>query len=378
MSVRPKEVTTNGETVKWWIADYTDGADQRHQRRFPTKKEAAAFHDQVKTVIRSGQHVALPQGLTVAGAADKWLAKVAADGRERATLKTYREHVAHIAPRIGTLKLSKLSKGHVEAFRDGLITGDKAISRYLARRVLRSFKSILKNAGVAHFGDGIRIADSNRHEAKVGDQGEIPTRAEVNRIISAAKRGKLRTLIMLAVATGLRASELRGLRWSDVDFSECEIKVRQRADRYDELGPLKTKGSRRDVPIGPEVVHALKEWKLACPKGALNLAFPNGEAGIWNYSNMLRDFEAAQVKAGVVDEDGKPKFGWHALRHFFASWCINPKSREGRELPAKLVQTLMGHSSIMMTLDIYGHMFPKETDQTELAESTRALFTTAT
>lgn len=376
MSVRSKEVATNGETVKWWIADYTDGAGQRHQRRFKTKREAAAYHDQTKTAIRAGQHVALPQSLTVAGAADKWLAKIAANGRERATLKTYREHVAHITPRIGTLKLAKMSKGHVEAFRNGLITGDKALSRYLARRVLRSFKSILKNAGLGHLRDGIRIAENERHEGKIGDQGEIPTRGEVNRMISAAKPGKLRTLIMVAVATGLRASELRGLRWSDIDLSECEIKVRQRADRFDQLGPLKTKGSRRDVPVGPEVVHALKEWKLACPKGAPNLAFPNGEAGIWNYSNMLRDFEAVQIKAGVVDEDGKPKFGWHALRHFFASWCINPKSRDGRELPAKLVQTLMGHSSIMMTLDIYGHMFPKETDQKELAESTKALFAT--
>jgi integrase len=54
---------------------------------------------------------------------------------------------------------------------------------------------------------------------------------------------------------------------------------------------------------------------------------------------------------------GAPKYGPHSLRHYFASWCINRKSDGGRELPAKNVQELLGHSSIMMTLDLYGHLF---------------------
>jgi integrase len=63
----------------------------------------------------------------------------------------------------------------------------------------------------------------------------------------------------------------------------------------------------------------------------------------------------------------------HAFRHFFASWCINPKERGGRELPAKVVQHLLGHSSIVMTLDIYGHMFREGGDRAELAEAARLL-----
>jgi hypothetical protein len=52
-----------------------------------------------------------------------------------------------------------------------------------------------------------------------------------------------------------------------------------------------------------------------------------------------------------------------AFRHFFASWCINPKERGGRELPPKVVQDLLGHSTISMTLDIYGHWFPSKGDR---------------
>src|SRR5262249_10339463 len=89
MSVRKKIVVTNGEPVTWWLADYSDGAGKRHQRRFPTKKEALQHHDKTKTAIRAGQHVSLPSDLTMAGAADKWLAKIAADDRERSTLRQY-------------------------------------------------------------------------------------------------------------------------------------------------------------------------------------------------------------------------------------------------------------------------------------------------
>lgn len=374
MSVRKKVVQSKGESTTWWIADYFDGGGHRHQRRFKTKKEADAHHDEIKTAIRARTHVALPRDLTIAGAADKWLKKVDADARERATLKTYREHVAHILPRIGSHKLAKMTKGHVEHFRDGLLSGDRAVSRDMAAKLLRSLKSILKTSEVGHLGDHVRVEIAKRTKQRLEPGRDIPMLPEVGRIVKAANPGRLRTLIMTAASTGLRASELRGLRWSDVDLRNGEVHVRQRADRFNEIGAPKSDGSRRTVPIGPEVVHSLKEWKLACPKSALDLVFPTGAGTIENHSNVLRSVEAVQMTAGVVDKEGKPKYGMHSFPHFFASWCINRRADGGRELPAKLVQTYLGHSSISMTLDIYGHLFPMSTDRTELAASEKALF----
>jgi integrase len=77
--------------------------------------------------------------------------------------------------------------------------------------------------------------------------------------------------------------------------------------------------------------------------------------------------------ARILDKDGKPKYAPHAFRHFFASWCINPKARGGRELPPKQVQYLLGHSTISMTFDIYGHMFPSESNRDELTAAVRQL-----
>jgi integrase len=107
------------------------------------------------------------------------------------------------------------------------------------------------------------------------------------------------------------------------------------------IGSPKSKAGHRTVPLPPQVAQALREWKLKCPKGT-GLVFPavSGTA-VALHNNTVRAFTAAVRAAGVVDEDGEPKYsGLHALRHFFASWCINPKERGGLGLPAKVVQQL--------------------------------------
>ena len=80
-----------------------------------------------------------------------------------------------------------------------------------------------------------------------------------------------------------------------------------------------------------------------------------------------------QVAAGVT-KDGEAKYtGLHALRHFYASWCINRRSDGGLELPPKVVQERLGHSSIVMRMDVYGHLFPRGDDGAELAAAEMAL-----
>lgn len=74
----------------------------------------------------------------------------------------------------------------------------------------------------------------------------------------------------------------------------------------------------------------------------------------------------------VTDDAGKPLVearysGLHALRHWYASWCINRKVEGGLELPPKVVQYRLGHASITLTLDVYGHLFPSEDDGAEMA-----------
>jgi integrase len=81
----------------------------------------------------------------------------------------------------------------------------------------------------------------------------------------------------------------------------------------------------------------------------------------------------AEIAAGIVDAEGEPKYGMHALRHFYASWCINRVEDGGLGLPAKNVQERLGHSKISMTLDTYGHLFKGGDDRKALDDGVTAL-----
>ena len=202
----------------------------------------------------------------------------------------------------------------------------------------------------------------------------IPSPEEIRAVVANLK-GRWRPLVLTAIFTGLRASELRGLRWFDVDLKNAQLTVSQRADRFNTIGQPKSESGQRTLPLPPIVVNTLREWKLTCPKGERDLVFPNGAGGIENLSNILtRGLAPAMIAAGVVTKHGKAKYtGLHALRHFYASWCINRSKDGGLELPLKVVQHRLGHSSIQMTSDVYGHLFPRGDDGAELAAAQKVL-----
>ena len=373
MSIRKRAwVTVKGGQKEAWIVDYLDQDGDRHIQTFGKKKDADAYHDKVKVDVRKGEHTAPAKSETVAEAAERWINRVAAEGRERGTLAQYRQHVdLHIVPRIGDCNLAHLTAVKVEGFRDGLLVD---LSRPMARKVLTSLKSILKVAKRTHVAADVSIGRSSRSERKLEAGRDIPTPGEVKRLIDAVKDdARMRALLLTAALCGLRASELRGLRWTDVDLKGGELHVRQRADCYNTIGAPKSASSARTIPLGPEVTVALKVWKLACPKGELDLVFPTRAGNVMRHRAMLESLDPVMAAAGVVTRSGKRKYGLHAFRHFFASWCINRKADGGRELPAKVVQGLLGHSSIVMTLDKYGHLFPRGDDRAELAAATNAL-----
>lgn len=110
----------------------------------------------------------------------------------------------------------------------------------------------------------------------------------------------------------------------------------------------KSKASRRKIDLAPELIHKLKKWKLACPKGETDLIFPTEEGTPENAANLLyRRFLPALRRAGL------PRMRFHNLRHTYASLLI----AQGEH--PKYIQSQLGHSSINVTMDIYGHLMEK-------------------
>jgi integrase len=308
-----------------------------------------------------------------------------AHGLERATVKQYLEHVdGHIVPFIGSLKLSEISTQTVRKFEDRL--SGEGRSQAMIRKIIGSLGSLLADAQEQGPAARNPVRDLRRNRRRGTERNaerrqkgklrvgvDIPKPEEIKAIIANAK-GRWRPLLVTAIFTGLRASELRGVRWKDVDLNAGELHVRQRADRFNEIGKPKSAAGERVVPFGKFVANNLKEWKLTCPQSNDDLVFPNGAGKVESLANIInRGLIPTEINGGVV-VDGKAKYtGLHALRHFYASWCINRPADGGLGLPPKVVQERLGHSSITMTYDRYGHLFPRGDDAKELDEAERAL-----
>jgi integrase len=385
MSVRRRSwKTQKGEMKEAWIVDYADQHGDRHIKTFARKKDADAHHARVAVDVAAGLHTADSRSITVAEAGRLWIESGEAAKLERTTLEYYQQHIDHhIAPMIGTVKLAQLTAPAVREFEDRL-RADR--SPAMVRKALGSLGAILADAqerglvaqnvvrslrGRRRRGKDRRADRRQKGRLKVGV--DIPTPDEVRAII-AHLGGRWRPMLLTAIFTGLRASELRGLRWTDVDLKRSELHVRQRADRFGIIGRPKSEAGERTIPLLPMVVNALREWKLVCPKGELDLVFPNGRGRIESHANIVhRGLAPIQIAAGVTDRHGRAKYpGLHALRHFYASWCINRRVDGGLELPLKLVQGRLGHASIQMTADRYGHLFPRGDDGAEMAAAERA------
>jgi integrase len=388
MSIR-KRTWTNGDGSKGesWVVAYTDGAGKRRLKSFARKREADSFRDNLGGELRSGVHTPDSTSVTIAEAGRLWLQTSEAAGLERSTLEQYAAQFAlHIVPLIGAVKLSKFSAPMVRGFEDRLGL-DR--SPAMVRKVLVSLSAILADAqerGLVgqNVARGLRARRQRGKEARADRRQkgklqvgvDIPTPDEI-RAVLAAPIGRWRPVILTAIFTGLRASELRGLRWSDVDLKRGELHVRQRADKFNSIGRPKSESGERTVPLPPPVVAILREHRLACPKGPLDLVFCNSNGKVQARADIAHGWQAAQIAAGVVTKTGKAKYpGLHSLRHFYASWCINRKVDGGLDLPLKVVQTRLGHSTITMTADVYGHLFPRGDDGGELAAAASALLGT--
>ncbi len=365
-SIRKRTWESGGAEKTAWVVDYKDQEGKRVLKTFTTKRRADAFKTEMAHEILQGTHTPASASITVAQAGEEWIKQSKLDGLERSTWREYQNHLdQHIEPFLGTVKLSDLSVPAVNNYRNRLL--EQGRSQAMARKALGSLGALIATAqdngrvsrNVVREMTGRRKRGAKRHRKPAA----IPTKDEIRGVLNAAE-GCWRPLIVTAIFTGLRISELRGLCWEHVDFDNKVIHVRQRADRWNEIGTPKSEAGTRDVPIPPMVVNTLKEWKLACPKGPLDLVFPNGKGNVEHLGTIhRRGFGALQIACGIVKDDGKPKYGIHALRHAAASLFIE------QGLTPKRVQAIMGHSSIQMTFDTYGHLFPSpDDDQAAMAQ----------
>ena len=158
-----------------------------------------------------------------------------------------------------------------------------------------------------------------------------------------------RALVVTLAGSGLRIGEALGLQVSDVDFLRRTINVERQRMQSGHLGPPKSKSSRRVVPVGRVVIEELAAHLTPHPSDGPLFVDEIGEPLLYRRWQTLWGAAARQV--GV-------EFTSHDLRHFFASALISGGAS------VKQVQTVLGHSSAVITLQTYSHLCPGDDDRT--------------
>ena len=314
MSIRKRVWKSAGEDKAAWVVDYVDQSGNRRLKTFDLKKDAEAWAVTARHEIATGVH-APDAKTTVEEAVRSWIAHCIDEGLERSTVEQRKRHLKlHIAPFVGRVKLAELTTPRVNPFMDTLRDNGRSVA--MRRKILTSLSTALsfaKGRGLVaqNVALGVKVRSDDRQKAGTLKAGrDFPTKADLKLLIDHAPE-RWRPFIVTAVFTGMRASELRGLRWSDVDFENATIHVGQRADTWGKMGPPKSAAGKRDIPLTPLVVNTLRQWK-----NSGELVFTNSSGRVIHYANFHTYVWKPLLKACGLD------YEFHSFRHAAASLFI--------------------------------------------------------
>lgn len=351
---------------------------------FDTRKEALAFVESGKT--REKTPNTQSEINSVAQAANLWLnicEKEGLNGREPITpytLKNY-EYRAEFIKRYSWPKpIHELTTPDIVEFRSWLLRGE--ISRVLAGKIMASLHSIMKEMTIRgiipyNVAGGVTIRAESRYKQPV----LIPSKSEIVALLQAAdslansKNAQIartwqryRPILYLAADSGMRPQEYLAI--SNEALDQNGVRVTRAIDGSGHsLTVTKTTAGYRYIDLSPDVRDMVAHYAEhhAVPN-EFDLVFPaNNGKWMCRKNWQRRGFNVACLEAGLTtkaDKGGQavdvPKFRPYDLRHFYASLLIEKKTN------LKKIQTLMGHSNIETTLNVYGHLLEEdESDKIE-------------
>ncbi|MEV4414989.1 tyrosine-type recombinase/integrase [Catellatospora sp. NPDC049609] len=334
-----------------WI----DGKRRRKYVYATSEAEAIKKRDELRRALQLGMNLAATPR-TIAEWLGEWLAEKERDGSTKpTTIARYRQVIeGHLIPHLGRIKLDKLAPRDVQRMVAQLRDKMAAASVVKIHAVLR-----------VALADALRLDLIERNAAKAAKLPKLGrterralTPAEARKLLTKVSGDRLEAFFVLALTTGLRRGELLGLRWIDVETDEKVLFVRQTLQRVSgqlRIVSPKTHRSARPVPLARLACDALVRHREVQDRemavvGELwrdsGLVFANTLGGPMEPRNVNRRFEQARKAAGLE---------WlrlHDLRHAFATFLLH----DGQEL--RTVMDLLGHSTIRLTADTYGHVLP--------------------
>ncbi len=317
-----------------------------------TRKEV---QDKLRVLLADADKGLLPpsERLTVAQFLQRWLEGVVKPGLRSTTYRDYKNTIdRHTVPLLGHLRLTQLQPAHLQGLYASLL--DSGLSPKTVRNVHGCIHAALEqavkwNLAARNVSSIVELPRVRRHEI------QALTTEQVKVLFATAQGSRWETLLMLAIASAMRQSELLALKWSDVDLESGQIHIRRQLDRDKTFSEPKTAKGRRTVDLPASTVVALREHRtrqlqdrllMGAEWEDIDLVFCTHQGRPLGHRNVIREYTKLLQRAGI------PHVEFHALRHTGATMLllqgVNPK----------VVQERLGHSQISVTLDIYSHVVP--------------------
>lgn len=354
-------VTKRGKASWSFVVDAPQQAPEEKRRRewrsgYRTRKEAEAALAEYLHDRATGSSLERSK-LTVGELLARWLDDHARTRVRPSTYQSYRTQVRrHLIPALGAIKLTSLTPLQVERhYTAAIASGLSPRSVVYQHRLLRE---ALQQAV------RWRLVGRNVADAVTPPRGSRPemhalSPEHVQKLLRAAEGDPQHALLYTAIYTGLRRSEIIGLRWDDVDLDRGTAAIRQTVQRLPGQGFVygepKTPKGRRQIALPPSAVEVLRRHRAEQIEHRLRLGpvwtdkglvFTNPTGGPVDPSGLTRRF-ARLLKAADL-----PSVRFHDLRHTHASLML----RQG--VHPKIVSERLGHATVGITLDTYSHVLP--------------------
>lgn len=335
---------------------------------FPTKKDARAAEAKAREAVGDGR-TAVASKVTVSEfLRNEWLPALRISKLRPSTLASYEQIIrTRVLPTIGGYRLRDLRQGDLEAVYLELLKSGRRDGRGLSPRSVQLVHITIRKALQAAVKRGYLVRNvANDVELPWRAEGEEHRRPELHvwsatelrAFLTYVKSDRLFALYLLAATTGMRRGELLGLRWQDVDSEAGRIQIRQTLvdiDYKPTFSEPKTKRSKRSISLDPATLAAVRtyrkaqleermEWGSAYEDSGLVFTRENGS--LIHPQSVSLAFEKHARDAGL------PRIRFHDLRHSYATIALAAGEH------AKVVSERLGHSSVVMTLDVYSHVIP--------------------
>lgn len=338
-----------------WMGRVTLANGKRHAFYGKTKDEVKEqLLDALKN--RKDDRPIISTKQTVAQFLTQWLETTKPTIR-LSTFVRYEEYVRlHTLPELGKVKLARLTPQHLQKLYALKLAGGLSpmTVRHLHAIMHRALGQALRWGMVAvNVAEAVDPPRTKRQEIKT------LTPEEARMLIGASQGTRFEGLYMLAISTGLRQGEMLGLRWKDVDLEAGSVQVvgsLQRSHHGLAISEPKTASSRRKVILTDAAKNVLRQHRIRQMEERLKagplwedngLVFPNEMGKPMDAGNLLRRYFSPLLKKA-----GLAHIRFHDLRHSAATILLS------QGINPKVIQEMLGHSSITLTLDTYSHVLP--------------------